>query len=321
MKNIKRVLCFRLFEGDGGDGGAEGGSISAEARAFAESIGMSEYSQDASDGSVEYGLPVDEDGDSQDGTDTEAYGQDEYTSTGEDTAESLEAEFNELIGRGGKFEQLYGQRVQGAINSRFRNAQDWQGQLEATNDAISILYSKYDLEVGDIEGLKEAIAGDDELISSAAEREGFTVDAYRDQLNLRTEAAKGRALAESIARETEKRETFERWDMEAEALKQAFPNFDLDAELDNENFIAALDRVGNVQDAFMIAHVQDILSGAMADGQQRTIQNLQKQAARPAENGVSHQAAVQRKTDPSKLTDEDMDKIFSGVAQGKSYRF
>lgn len=321
MKNIKRKLCFRLFDGDGGDGGADGGSISAEARAFADSIGMSDYSQDTSDGGVEYGLPVDGEGEGQVGTDTGANGQTQNTLTNVDTAESLEAEFNQLIGKGGKFAELYGQKVQGAINSRFKNAQDWQGQLEATNDAISILYSKYDLEVGDVEGLKEAIAGDDELISSAAEREGFTVDAYRDQLNLRTEAAKGRALAESIARETERRETFERWDREAEELKQAFPSFDLNAELGNQNFVDALDRVGNVQDAFMIAHMQDILSGAMNNSQQRTIQNLQAQAARPAENGVSHQAAVTRKTDPSKLTDEDMDKIFSGVAQGKSYRF
>lgn len=321
MKHIKRKLCFYLFDGDGGDGGADGGSMSAEARAFADSIGMSEYSQDTSDGSVEYGLPVDGEGEGQVGTDTGANGQNQNTLTNVDTAESLEAEFNQLIGKGGKFAELYGQKVQGAINSRFKNAQDWQGQLEATNDAISILYSKYDLEVGDTEGLKKAIAGDDELISSAAEREGFTVDAYRDQLNLRTEAAKGRALAESIRQETERRETFERWDREAEELRQAFPNFDLNAELDNQNFVEALDRVGNVQDAFMIAHMQDILSGAMNNSQQRTIQNLQAQAARPAENGVSHQAAVTRKTDPSKLTDEDMDKIFSGVAQGKSYRF
>ena len=322
MKNIKRKLCFHLFDGDGGDGGADGGSISAEARAFADSIGMSEYSQDTSEGSVEYGLPVDGEGEGQVGTDTEANRQEgQSVSTGTETAESLEAEFNQLIGKGGKFAELYGQKVQGAINSRFKNAQDWQGQLEATNDAISILYSKYDLEVGDIEGLKEAIAGDDELISSAAEREGFTVDAYRENLNLKSEAAKGRALAESIRQETEKRETFERWDREAEALKQAFPNFDLEAELNNEAFVAALDRVGNVQDAFTIAHAQDIISGAMANGQQRAVQNLQAQAARPAENGVSRQAAVTRKTDPSKLTDEDMDRIFSGVAQGKSYRF
>lgn len=322
MKNIKRNLCFHLFDGDGGDGGNGGdGAISAEARAFADSIGMSEYSQDTSDGSVEYGLPVDGESESQVGTDTGADGQEQSASTGADTAESLEAEFNQLIGKGGKFAELYGQKVQGAINSRFKNAQDWQGQLEATNDAISILYSKYNLEVGDVEGLKNAIAGDDELISSAAEREGFTVDAYRENLNLKAEAAKGRALAESIKQETEKRETFERWDREAEELKQAFPNFDLKAELANENFVAALNRVGNVQDAFTIAHAQDIISGAMASGRQTTIQNLQKQAARPAENGVSHQAAVQRKTDPSKLTDEDMDRIFSGVAQGKSYRF
>lgn len=322
MKTTNRVLCFRLFDGDGGDGGNGGaGAISAEAREFAESIGMSEYSQDTSDGGVEYGLPVDGEGESQVGTDTGAEGQTQVASTGAETVESLEAEFNQLIGKGGKYEQLYGQNVQKAINSRFKNAQDWQSQLEATNDAIGILYSKYNLDVGDIEGLKNAIAGDDDLISSAAEREGFTVDAYRENLNLRTEAAKGRALAESIRQETERRETFERWDREAEAMKQAFPNFNLEAELGNEAFVAALDRVGNVQDAFMIAHVQDILSGAMANGQQRTIQNLQAQAARPAENGVSHQAAVQRKTDPSKLTDEDMDKIFEGVAQGKSYRW
>ena len=92
MKNIKRVLCFRLFDGDGGDGGDGGaGAISAEARAFAESIGMSEYSQDTSDGGVEYGLPVDGDGEGQVGTDTGAEGQNQFASTGAESEESLEA--------------------------------------------------------------------------------------------------------------------------------------------------------------------------------------------------------------------------------------
>ena len=85
----------------------------------------------------------------------------------------------------------------------------------------------YRLNADDIEGLTKAIQNDDGLLASKADEEGLTVEKYRQQLKLEMEAARGRDIEAAIASEREQRETFERWDKEAEQLKTIFPNFDL----------------------------------------------------------------------------------------------
>jgi hypothetical protein len=319
MKEIKTMLDFHLFDGDGaGDGaGANGDGLGAEASAFMREIGM-DPSEDATTGpesTVVYGLgdePEDFGSGSQLGTDTQAQ-------------VDPEAEFAELIGKGGRFEHIYGQHVANAVNQRFKNAADWQGRVNAYDDALAPLFAKYGLKVGDIEGMARAIAADDDLYAAAAENEGLTVDRYRENLRLQAEAEKGRTMFEEMQRQQQMRQQFAIWDQQAAELTQAFPQFNLQYELQNPDFIAALDRGYSVRDAFMSVHMNDILSGSMNMTAQQTrqsmVENMQRKAARPAENGMRASAAVVRKSDPSKLSDDDIDKIFEEVEAGKQIRF
>ena len=322
MKEIKKMLDFHLFDGDGaGDGAGVGGEgFGAEASAFMREIGM-KPSEDATTGSeptVVYGLgdePEGFDGGSQLGTDTQA----------QDQQMTPEAEFAELIGKGGRFEHIYGQHVANAVNQRFKNAEDWQGRVNAYDDALAPLFAKYGLKVGDIEGMARAIAADDDLYAAAAENEGLTVDRYRENLRLQAEAEKGRTMFEEMQRQQRQRQQFAIWDQQAAELTQAFPQFNLQYELQNPDFIAALDRGYSVRDAFMSVHMNEILNGSMNMSAQQTrqsmVENMQRKAARPAENGMRASAAVVRKPDPSKLTEEDMDKIFDEVERGGQVRF
>jgi hypothetical protein len=319
MKEIKTMLDFHLFDGDGaGDGaGANGDGLGAEASAFMREIGM-DPSEDATTGpesTVVYGL----------GDEPEGFGSGSQLGTDTQAQVDPEAEFAELIGKGGRFEHIYGQHVANAVNQRFKNAADWQGRVNAYDDALAPLFAKYGLKVGDIEGMARAIAADDDLYAAAAENEGLTVDRYRENLRLQAEAEKGRTMFEEMQRQQQMRQQFAIWDQQAAELTQAFPQFNLQYELQNPDFIAALDRGYSVRDAFMSVHMNDILSGSMNMTAQQTrqsmVENMQRKAARPAENGMRASAAVVRKSDPSKLSDADIDKIFEEVEAGKQIRF
>lgn len=322
MRELKRMLDFHLFDGDGaGDGaGSEGDGFGAEASAFMKEIGM-DPSEDATielEPTTVYGIDDGSEGSesgSQLGTDTQAQVQQK------DPA----AEFAELIGKGGRFEQIYGQHVANAVNQRFKNAENWQGKVNAYDDALTPLFAKYGLKVGDIEGMARAIANDDSLFSTAAELEGLTVDKYRENLRLKAEAEKGRTMLEEMQRQQKQREQFAIWDQQAAELTQVFPQFNIEYELQNADFVAALDRGYSVRDAFISVHMNDILNGSMNMTAQQTrqsmVENMQRKAARPAENGMRQSAAVVRKSDPSKLTDADIDKIFGEVESGKKIRF
>ena len=308
MNNLR--MRFDLFD-DGGDG------IGAAASEFASSLGI-----DVSDLN-----PQPEDTASQ-----VVYGKsDEDSPVGTDEQEpepekTPDEEFAELIGKGGKYEEAYGHRVQAAIQDRFKNATDWEGVTSAYEQATAPLYQKYGLKVGDVEGLQKAIETDDDIYARLAEQEGITTDKYRENVRLRLDAERGRTMQEEFQKERERRQMYARWDAEADELKEAFPNFDLAEELQNPQFAALLD-TGNfgVKEAFLACHVSDILEGSEEYTRQQTrqsvAQKLSSNARRPVENAMAHSPAVVRKADPSKLTDEDMDKIFEIVQNGGTVSF
>ena len=299
MDNLKLVFDFHLFDGEGG---GEGGDASTAA-------------PESGKEKVEYGKPKDNGQQpSQVGTDT---GHEEP---------NLDAEFAELIGKGGRYHEVYGQRVSETIQDRFKNQADLQGQVNRIADDLSPLFMNYGLESGDFEGLKNAIANDNSFYQAAAEREGLDVNQYKENLRLKAEAERGRRITEAYQREQMKQERFGMWEAQADALRQSFPNFDLATEIEaNESFRNLLDAGVDVSTAFVSTHIPEILNGSNADAETRATNNvvsaIQNRASRPIENGARHSAAIVRKTDPSKLSDEDLDEINRRVAEGESIAF
>lgn len=306
---IKRILRWDLFDGDGGEGS---GASSAEASAFMQSIGASE---DANNGDrVEYGLPDEGETERPVGEDTK------------DQGPSLADEFAELVGKGGKYEQIFGERVSQAVQNRFKNQQDWQNIVAGYENAVAPLIQHYGLELGDIDGLSQAISEDDDLYARAADEEGITPERYRENLRLQLEAQRGRSMMEEYQAEQRQRAMFDQWDAEARTLQETFPKFDLESEITtNQRFADLLDNGVSVSDAFMATHIDDILSGSTEYTRQSTresvAKNLTRNARRPVENGMSHGPTAVRRSDPSKLSNNDLDEILKRVEEGQTFRF
>lgn len=334
MSLFKLQLHFNLFDDGGGEGGESGsvgnGLDSAEARGFMKSIGMTDESiatgndgqSVSSDQQIEYGLPPESDANEDIGNPQSG---EEGSSLDATEGQDLESEFAKLVGKDGKFKDIYGQKVADAINQRFKNQSDAKGQMDGLSTALAPLLEKYGVDINDTEGLTKAIQNDEDLWTAAADREGMTVEQYQQQQRLEAEAKYGRELREEMARQEQERLTYERWDAEAAELAESVPGFDIDSEMQNEEFVGALERTGSVKDAFLLAHAADIFSGAMAQQQQQTqremVANINQKSERPVENGTQSRAAVVRKTDPSKFTNEDIDRILARVAKGESIRF
>lgn len=284
-----------MFDGEGGTAGAPEGATDA-----------------TSTETVEYGLPEDGAEDSQDGTDTD----------GQEDTPDLQAEFDELIR--GQYADQFQNAVQGIMEQRFRNTENYQETISSYEQATAPLFALYGLKSGDIDGLRSAVERDESLYSQRADQEGITAQQFRENLRLKMEAEQGRAFKEQMEAEAQKRETFARWDREASELKLIVPNFDLNMELNNQEFLDALDRGNSVKDAFFIAHMSEILNGTQAETkvetQNRFVENFRARQARPAENAGSSTPAVTRKADPSKWTDEDMAEVERRVAAGERIR-
>ena len=313
MKLNIEDLNFHLFEGEGGAGD---GGLGPEASAFMDSISRDapQRKQEAKSdlSQMEYGRSKDDGPASQVGSDTEA--------------PDLGAEFAELISKGGRYHDIYGQKVSEAINSRFKNQANLQGQVDAINSALSPLYMNYGVKPGDIEGLTKALQSDEAIYTAGAERAGLDVSQYKQNLQLQAEAERGRQITEAYEAQQRQNEMFARWEAEAEQLQQAFPNFDLGLEIqNNEQFAKLLDTGVDVATAFASTHLMELLNGnnqsVARQATQNVVNNIQQRASRPAEGAMSHAPAIQRKSDPSSLTNDDMDEIMRRVQNGESFAF
>ena len=312
MKDFR--ICFHLHDG-------EGGAAGAEASAFLASLpgGNKEQADGgSSEQRIEYGR--------QDPSDSQARVGGEQNGSADGSAQDLEAEWAELIGKGGRFHDLYGQNVSDAIQNRFKNNADYQGQVAGYEQALSPLLQKYGLKAGDIEGLTHAIENDMDIYTGAAEEEGISPEQYLENLKLRADAQRGREMMEAYQQQVQRNQKYGQWEAEAYNLQQTFPAFDLGQEIQsNERFASLLDNGFGVEEAFMATHINEIMTGmngeATRAARAQTVQNIQQRAARPMENGLRNNPAVVRKSDPSKFTNDDIDEILRRVEAGERFYF
>ena len=306
MNRNEFVWSFHLFDGEGGMGAADAtASVSGSAQ------GMEEQPQ------IVYGR------------DPRGNGQ-AMSQVGSDNgvqAEDLNAEWEALTGKGGKFHEMLGQVKSQTIQERFKNQADLQAQMHNISEGLSPLFMNYGLETGDFEGLKNAIANDDAFYRVNAEKAGLDVEQYKRQLQLEAEAERGRRITQQYENQQRQNEMFARWENEAMMLQQQFPNFDLGQELQNNPaFANYLNYGASVNDAFLLSHMGEIMGGMNNAASQQATQNvvsaIQQRSARPPENGLSmHNPAIQRRSDPSALTGEDLDEINRRVAEGEVIGF
>ena len=298
MEN-KMILDFHLFDGEGG---AEAGATASQ----------SDSKQDIK--TVQYGKSTgNEQTPSQVGSD-------------KGNENDLNAEWEALTGKGGKFHDMLGQRVSSAIQDRFKNQRDLQGQVDRISEDLSPLFMNYGLKSGDFEGLKNAIANDDAFYQAQAEKAGLDIEQYKANLKLQAEAEKGRQITAAYEEQQRLQALFDTWEADASELQQVFPAFDLGLEMEhNPAFADLLNKGIPVRDAFMLTHLDEILNNS-TEYQKRTatqqvVSTIQQRASRPMEGALNHNPAIQRKSDPSSLSNDDIDEINRRVARGEQISF
>ena len=165
-----------------------------------------------------------------------------------------------------EFEQMVGQRIQAAIQQRFKNQQDWKKQAEESEALVKALAEKY---------------GVDE--QTLRERAKAPVMDQAGGPNDPDQALKTHFFA--LTRE-------------AEALKREFPGFDLMCELRNPAFVrmTAPGSGMTVKAAFYALHGEAIRRMSMRDGAwhagQMIAESIRAGASRPPENGMEKPAAA-----------------------------
>lgn len=239
------------------------------------------------------------------------------------TVENQDAEFEKLIK--GDYKDAFSRRVQNIINGRFKETRTLQEQLQKSTPVFEILAQKYGIKSDDIDGIVRALENDDESYREEAMEKGITVEQLKEMKKLEREV-------EQLRRNESRRDEQDRinrditnWKNQAESLKEIYPNFNLDTEIEDPQFFSLLRNNVDVRTAYEVIHRDEILGGAMQYAAQtaakRVADSVAANSKRPVENGVTSQGAVNSQTDVNKLTKAQREEIERRVARGERITF
>lgn len=306
---------LQLFEGEGGATGAEGAAqTGGQETAAAARKGKANPLAD-----VQYGMQP------------EAQPEETQQETSEAPEEKGEESFEDLIK--GKFKKDFSAKVQGIIDQRFKDYKTLQEQQQKSAGLMEFLQKQTGKEAGDYDGMLSDLMDKDALFEEAALKAGKTTTEYKAEMKAEMERSQFKRQNDQLQAELDMRrrqeedaEAARRWQADVDAVKQVYDNFDIQTEMQNQKFVDCMRRGLPMRTAFEVAHMDELMSGAMRYTAQKVSEqvtnNIRAKAARPAENGMTGKAAVHDvRADVNKLTKADRDEIARRVQRGERISF
>lgn len=315
MKTLKRLfmeLNLRIF-----DGGAAGGAGAGDGAGTGDG-GGAPAGAEVPVKDIKYGK--------QQTTEIPAHKEPE-TKVTSNTADERRAAFEQLIK--GEYKDLYDERVQQNISSRFKQQKAMEEQLnafKAFEPVLDMLGAKYGADARDASAILKALEEDNSFYEEEAMQKGISVEQLKYQHKLERENAAFKRSMEEQQKRVMAEQRYQQLMQQGEALKQIYPGFDLNAEANDpttgNRFKGLINSGVDVRTAYEVIHMGDIMGGAMQYTaqtiQQKTVNDIRARGMRPTENGAGgNAAAAVVKSDPSKFTRKDRDEISRRVMRGE----
>jgi hypothetical protein len=230
-------------------------------------------------------------------------------------------EFSELIK--GEYKDAYKKMSQNLINSRFAKHKETENKLGKAERIVSIFAQKYG--EYNVDNLIEKIENDETLFEKEAYENGYDPKQYMEINKIKAKAEADRQARLRAEQELFADRKYKAWIDEGKALKDKYPEFDLESELDNSQFKALLERGVPLEHAYFVLHKDEIIErnvqSAMQQGAKATAQNIAARGTRPKENAAGSATGLVYKSDVSSFTKKDRAEIAKRVARGERITF
>ena len=192
----------------------------------------------------------------------------------------------------------YNKEMQATMRSRLRSAKTAEENLEKLTPAVELLARRYGLDPAnmDYDALTKAINDDDSYYEEKALEMGVTIETAKKIDRQERDAARAKVQEERTIEDNKVRNHYISLERQSEAMKQIYPNFDLQKELKNPEFFRMTSPNVNVpvEAAYYAVHHKEMQTAAMQVAAQKTAQkisnDIQSGNRRPDESGTSSQA-------------------------------
>lgn len=109
----------------------------------------------------------------------------------------------------------------------------------------------------------------------------------------------------------------EGWQREGESLKVQYPDFDLEAELENKDFKGLLNAGIPMKQAYELVHMAEIREAIEKQAEKSVMDHIRANGTRVPENGVKGSNGFVLGKDVSAMTKEDRQEIARRVQRGE----
>jgi len=280
------LLNLQLF-GEGGDGGSGGATASSGESAGVESGEKKEipasipekahkYFQKAMDKLPKAQTPSEE----------------VQTTSEPQTTEKMS--YADLI-KSDDYKEEHKAYMDKTISDRLKKYKGLEADYGKAKSTLEIVANKYGVNPNDenfLEVLNQKIEADDSYYENYAMEHDISTDEARRIVTMERRLAQADAEKEAQAKQEAMRQQIMLLRQNAEKTKAQFPNFDLDAEMQNEKFrrLCAVNN-GDTTSAYMACHWNEILPAtvqmASKQVQEQTAKAVASNKSRPIENGLS----------------------------------
>ena len=250
-------------------------------------------------------------------------------------AKGQDEKWTELIK--GEFKDQFGKSVQDAIQKRFKNQQDATKDLAAANEKLAMLQPMIEslarqqgVNPEDLPALVQAVQNTDPKIEEEAEAAGMTTESYLTMKRIEAANQKYEEEKQQDRFQKQVQAHYAKLAQQAEALKERFPDFDLEKELFNPNddrFMRMTSPEGglDVETAYYAIHHRELEPQAMAYGIQRAqeqmAQTLQANGRRPTEGAMTGGQAGNFQIDPRRMTKAERADLIRRSRLGEKIEF
>jgi len=233
------------------------------------------------------------------------------------TLEERSRAFDNLIK--GEYKDEYNKRTQKLIDRRFKQTKELESKVNANQPIMDLLAQRYGVESP--EDIMSALESDNAYWQDAADDAGMTVEQYKEFQRLKRENDRFHQEQESKIAQQQIDTQAQKWFMESQALIEKYPNFNLEAELEDQQFVSMLQAGVPMEHAFEVIHLDEIKQQNQLMAERAVTENIRAKGNRPLENGVSSQGATQIKTNVSNLSKKERAEIAKKAERGEYITF
>ena len=206
----------------------------------------------------------------------------------------------------------YNKQMQATVQSRLRTAKGAEENLAKITPALELMARKYNLDPAkmDYDALAKAISNDESYYEDKALEMGVDIETAKKIDQQERDTAREQRQQEQTLEQQRIQQHIVKLQQQGEAMKEKFPGFDLQKELQNPAFLRMTSpNVGiSVEDAYFAVHRNEIMAAGMQVTAQKTAQKIsnaiQAGSRRPTEAGTSGQAPSVTTFDYSKASPE-----------------